>query len=187
MTLTVIIWNDGFILISTPFFQTFSWLFPEFQHFLTHIKIYWLCPDFLRFSLFPDLRDPWECLKIHVAQLRPREKGGHFPDGIFKCISWMKMYEFWFKISLKFVLKGSINNIAALVQIMACRLVGAKPISEPMLVSLLTYIWVTQPQWINGFSYLAQGAGSGHQMAEVELFLCLQQQRRHSLWKNNQW
>ena len=54
MTLTVKIWNEAFILISTPFFLTFSWLFGEFQNFLTHIKIYWLFPDFLRFLLFPD-------------------------------------------------------------------------------------------------------------------------------------
>ena len=35
-------------------FLTFSWLFGEFQNFLTHMKIYWLFPDFLRLSLFPD-------------------------------------------------------------------------------------------------------------------------------------
>ena len=31
---------------------------------------------------------------------------------------------------------------------MACRLVGAKPLSEPMMVSLLTHICVTRPQWV---------------------------------------
>ena len=49
MTLTVKIWNEAFILIWTPFFLTFSWLFGEFQNFLTHIKISWLFLDFLRF------------------------------------------------------------------------------------------------------------------------------------------
>ena len=44
------------------------------------------------------------------------------------------------KISLKFVPKGPINNIPALVQIMAWRRPGNKPLSEPMLVSLLTHI-----------------------------------------------
>ena len=47
-------WNKVFILISTPFFLTFSWHFDESQNFQTNIKIYWLFPDFLRFSLFPD-------------------------------------------------------------------------------------------------------------------------------------
>ena len=41
------------------------------------------------------------------------------------------------KISLNFVPKGPSNDIPALVQIMAwCRL-GDKPLSEPMMVSLL--------------------------------------------------
>ena len=53
------------------------------------------------------------------------------------------------KISLKFVSKGLINNNPALVQIMAWRRPGAKPLSEPMMVSLLTHICVTRPQWVN--------------------------------------
>ena len=52
------------------------------------------------------------------------------------------------KISLKFVPKGRINNIPALVQIMAWRRPGDKPLSEPMLVSLSTHICVTRPQWV---------------------------------------
>ena len=36
-------------------------------------------------------------------------------------------------ISLKFVPKGPINNIPALVQIMAWRQTGDKPLSEPMM------------------------------------------------------
>ena len=39
------------------------------------------------------------------------------------------------KISLKFVPKGPINNIPALVQIMAWRSPGDKPLSELMMVS----------------------------------------------------
>ena len=38
------------------------------------------------------------------------------------------------KIKLKFVPKGPINNISVLVQIMACRRPGDKPLSEPMTV-----------------------------------------------------
>ena len=52
------------------------------------------------------------------------------------------------KISLKLIPKGPINNIPALVQIMAWRRPGDKPLSEPMLVSLLTHICVTRPQWV---------------------------------------
>ena len=81
--------------------------------------------------------------------LRPRQHGRHFADDIFKCIF---MYEnIWIpiKISLKFVPNGPINNIPALVQIMAWRRSGDKPLSEPMIVSLLTHICVTRPQWVN--------------------------------------
>ena len=46
-------------------------------------------------------------------------------------------------ISLKFVPKGPINNIPALVQIMAGRHLGDKPLSESMLVSLLTHIYAS--------------------------------------------
>ena len=59
------------------------------------------------------------------------------------------------KFSLKFVPKGPIYNIPALVQIMAWRHPGAKPLSEPMVVSLPTHICVTRPQWVNMSDYLA--------------------------------
>ena len=45
-------------------------------------------------------------------------------------------------------LKGPINNIPALVQIMAWRRPGDKRLSEPMMVSLLTHICVTRSQWV---------------------------------------
>ena len=40
------------------------------------------------------------------------------------------------KISLKFVPKGPINNIPALVQIMAWLWSGDKPLSEPMMTKI---------------------------------------------------
>ena len=40
------------------------------------------------------------------------------------------------KISLKFIPKGSISNIPALVQIKAWRWPGDKPLSEPMMINL---------------------------------------------------
>ena len=52
------------------------------------------------------------------------------------------------KISLKVVHWGPMNNIP-LVQIMTWRRPRDKPLSEPMMVSLLTHICVTWPQWIN--------------------------------------
>ena len=64
----------------------------------------------------------------------PGQNGHHFPDDIFKCIFMNEKFCILIRISLKFVPKGPINNIPALVQIMACRLIGAKPLFEPMLI-----------------------------------------------------
>ena len=60
--------------------------------------------------------------------------------------SWMKMHEFRLKFRWSLFL---IYNIPALVQIMAWRRPGDKPLSEPMMVSLLMHICVTRPQWVN--------------------------------------
>ena len=54
-------------------------------------------------------------------------------------------------ISLTFVPKAPNNNIPALVHIMALRRPGDKPLSEPMMVSLLTHICVTRPQWVKEY------------------------------------
>ena len=83
-----------------------------------------------------------------LNSLRPRQNGRHFADDIFKCIFLNENVWIPIKISLKFVPKGPINNIPALVQIMAWRRPGGKPLSEPMMVSLLTHICVARPQWV---------------------------------------
>ena len=83
-----------------------------------------------------------------INTLRPRQGGCQFPDNIFKCIFFNQNIWVSVEISLKFAPKGPINNIPALVQILAWRRPGDKPLSEPMIVSLLTHICVTQPQWV---------------------------------------
>ena len=83
-----------------------------------------------------------------VNTLRPRQDGRHFPDDIFKRIFLNEIIWILIKISLNFVPSGPINNISALVQIMAWRRPGDKPLSEPMMVSLLMHICVTRPQWV---------------------------------------
>ena len=83
-----------------------------------------------------------------VNTLRPRQNGRCFPDDIFKCIFLNENVYISIKISLKFVPKGPINNIPALVQIMAWCRPGDKPLPEPMMVSLLTHICVNRPQWV---------------------------------------
>ena len=84
----------------------------------------------------------------NVNTLRPRQNGRHFPHDIFNWIFLDENVWIPIKISLKFVPKGPISNIPALVQIMAWRRSGDKPLSEPMMVSALTHICVTRPQWV---------------------------------------
>ena len=76
-------------------------------------------------------------LSYTINTLRPRQNGRHFPDDSFKCIFLNENVWISIKISLKFVPKGPINNIPALFQIMAWCRPGDKPLSEPMMVSLL--------------------------------------------------
>ena len=78
---------------------------------------------------------------------RPEQDGRLFADDIFKCIFMNDDIWISIKIPLKFIHKGLINNSPALVQILAWRRPGDKPLSEPMLVSLLTHICVTWPHW----------------------------------------
>ena len=80
--------------------------------------------------------------------LRPRQNGRHFPDDIFKWIFLNENVWISINISMKFVPRGPINNILTLVQIMAWRRPGDKPLSEPMMVRLPTHICVTRPQWV---------------------------------------
>ena len=69
----------------------------------------------------------------HINSSLPGQNVHHFADDIFKCIFLNENIWISIKISLKFVPNVSINNIPALVQIMAWRRPGAKPLSEPML------------------------------------------------------
>ena len=75
---------------------------------------------------------------IPVNPLRPRQNGRPFADDTFKRIFLNENIRISTKNSLKFVPKGLINNIPALVLIMAWRRPGDKPLSEPMLVRSLT-------------------------------------------------
>ena len=81
-----------------------------------------------------------------INSLRPRQNGRRFADDTFKRILLNENVRISIEISLKFVPKGPINNVPALVQIMAWCRPGDKPLSEPVMVSLLTHIYVTWPQ-----------------------------------------
>ena len=107
-----------------------------------HDRHPWLQINVDRFS---SARTVW----LTINALRPRQGGRHFPDDIFKWLFVNGNVWFFIKISLKFVPKVRINNIPALVQIMARCRSGYKPLSEPMMVSSMMHISVTPPHWGN--------------------------------------
>ena len=100
-----------------------------------------VCINFIRVALI------WND-RLSIKSMRPRQDGRHFPDDILIWIFLNENVWITIEISLKFVPKGPINNIPSLVQIMAWCRPGDKPLSEPMMGSLLTHICVTRPQWV---------------------------------------
>ena len=94
----------------------------------------------------------WHIFKTYLAEflntLRPRQDGRHFADDSFTCVFFNENCCILIKFSLKYIRKGAINNNRALVQIMAWRRSGDKPLSEPMMVRLPTDICVAGPQWV---------------------------------------
>ena len=68
---------------------------------------------------------------------------------IFKHIFFSENVWIPINISMKFVPEGQIYNIPALLQMMAWRRSGDKLLSEPVMVTVPTHIYVTRPQWIN--------------------------------------
>ena len=121
---------------------------------ITNIKDYCtLIPqeiDIMHITEMILIKDLSCCCEVFLLNtLRPRQNGRHFADNTFKHIFLNENVIISIKISLKFVPKGPINNIPPLVQIMAWRRPGKKPLSEPMMVRLPMHICVTRPQWVN--------------------------------------
>ena len=118
-------------------------------------------------------------LSTFLNTLRGRQHGRHFADGTFKLIFLTENVIISIKISLKFVPRGPINNIPTLVQVMAWLQLGDKPLSEPMMVSLLMAICVTRPQWVNaqcvkgGAKWQSKGFHKGiHLTPVLRVYIC---------------
>ena len=129
-----IIWTNVGLLVIGPLGTNFS---------ETLIEILTFPFKKMRLKVWSAKRRPF-CLGLNVLNnnhkifntntcintLRPRQNGCHFPDNNQKhFLEWKSV-----KISLKFVPRGPINNIPALVQIMVWRRPGNKPSSEPVIV-----------------------------------------------------
>ena len=103
---------------------------------------------YLRRTLIPPWINYAEIADDNFNTLRAGQNYRRFADDIFKCIFLNENVRILITILLKFVPKGPNNNIPALVQIMAWRCPGDKPLSEAMVVSSRTHICVTRPQWL---------------------------------------
>ena len=124
----------------------------------------------------------WVGTKYVLNTLRPRQNGRHFADDPFKRIFLNENVWISLKISLKFVARVRINNIPALVPIMACRRSGDKPLSKPMMVSLLTHICVTRPQWVNKHADLGLYLTTGIQCHQNNVMLQLSCRLGETTW-----
>ena len=78
----------------------------------------------------------------HSRHIEAETNCRHFTDDILKCIFVNENVWISITISLNVVPGGPINNSPPLVQIMAWRRPGDKPLSEPMMVGLPTHIYI---------------------------------------------
>ena len=76
-----------------------------------------------------------------VLSLCQNKMAAFLADDIFRCIFLNENDNIVIQISLKFVPKGPIDNISALVQVMAWCLTGTKPLPETMLTKISDTIW----------------------------------------------
>ena len=109
---------------------------------------------YLNESLWDLMLRPAGPLLTPLITLRLTQHGRHFADDTFKRIFSTGNVRISIKISLKFVSQGPINNIPALVEIMAWCQTGDKPLPEPMFVNLLIHICIPRPQWVNSMYFL---------------------------------
>ena len=77
-----------------------------------------------------------------INTLRRRQNGRLFADDIFISIFLNENVWILINISLKFVPKGQIDNISALVQKMAWHGPGDRPLFEPKIVRLLSHLYM---------------------------------------------
>ena len=118
--------NIGIYAFQSECWRTFLFLIQYLQYIW---GLYMLTGDPLPKLFFPMSLGSHHANIITINTLRPRQNGRHFADDVFKCIFLNENVWILLKILLKFVPKGPINNIPSLVQIMAWRRPGDKPLS----------------------------------------------------------
>ena len=112
------------------FYNLFAHLYNDFAYWKCVLKSYKLFGIIVCMLLLIsfDTKPVWM-----INTLRPRQNGHHFSEDIFKCIFLNENVRISINISLNFAPYGPIDYKSALVQIMAWRRAGDKPLSEPMM------------------------------------------------------
>ena len=82
------------------------------------------------------------------SHIEAQTKWPLFRDNIFKCIFLNENVWIFNKISLKFVPEAPSNTIPALVQVMAWRWSGDKPLSQPMMVRWPLHICINRVRYL---------------------------------------
>ena len=128
------------------------------NEFMMSLSLWWVSEGYLVLTHWP-LSIFKSTIFTLIITLRPGQDGCHFADDIFTCIFINENCCILIKFSLKYVRKNPVDNNPALVQIMAWRRSGDKPLSEPMMVRLPTHICVTRPQWVKQGTHCEIAAG----------------------------
>ena len=136
--------QKGSHTLLTTFLNALSWM-----EFLYWSRFHWSL--FLRVQLIQIMAWHWTwCIYSYSSGLlnilRPRQNGCHFADNIFKCIFLNENVWISLEISLKFIHRIQLTIFQHWFR---CWQPGDKPLSEPMMVSLLMHICISWPQWVN--------------------------------------
>ena len=87
-------------------------------------------------------------MELLFDTLRSKQNGRYFPDDIFKCISLMKMYEFWSRFHWILFLRVQLT----IFQHGFRQWLGTKYVRSLYMKQwcpcLLTHICITLPQWV---------------------------------------
>ena len=112
-----------------PWFADVPATSPRRQGITSHIVVNWLCYPLTHWG-----RDKMTAISQTTLSI---------------AFASMKMLKFRLNFHWSLFLRFPSTISQHLVQIMAWRRPGDKPLSEPMMFNLLTHICVTRPQWVN--------------------------------------
>ena len=115
------------------FFVLFSTRGPH--RAICHVSPYIMCNQWMGNDSLPLL------IAWHLREWGLNKYGQHFADDIFKCIFLNEKFSVLPWISLKFVSKNVVDDMAVLIQVMAWCLFSTKPLPEPMLIKMDDALW----------------------------------------------